>query len=303
MDKPYEFIPLLGKEDYKEDSVKFTGKIKVRVTTLTPLYIMRAEIWKEENEKLIKRFYNINNEYIIPGSTLKGAVRTIAQSVSYSCINTSQSRKLIKNGSKTNDKCNCIVCRTFGRMNYRSKVTFKDCKLENKEGKMFVKYIPKLMRPHPEKEFYKDEKIFRGIKFYHHGVNEIVEKGKVPIEAVKPNSFFEGEVVFENLDINQLKLLCFSLGLDGSIQLKLGYDKPGYFGSCKVEALEAQRTTNDYKLNGSYEKFNASILAAQWGENDNNISTNISKLRNILSYKNAEKISEWNVFNKGNRSY
>lgn len=303
MDKPYDFIPLLGKKDYREGGETFSGKIILRVTTLTPLYIMRAEIWKAENEKLIKRFYSVNNEYIIPGSTLKGVVRTVAQSVSYSCINTSQSRELIKNESKINDRCNCMVCRTFGRMSYKSKVTFKDLKLKNKEGKMFVRYIPKLMKPHPEKEFYKDGEIFRGIKFYHHGVNEIVESGEIPVEAVKSDSFFEGEVCFEKLDINQLKLLCFSLGLDGSVQLKLGYDKPGYFGSCKVEVLKAQKIIDSCKLNSSYEEFDASLLASQWGENDNYIHKNIVKLREILSYSNAKKVSEWTVESKGMRSY
>ncbi|MFD3157100.1 RAMP superfamily CRISPR-associated protein [Haloimpatiens sp. FM7330] len=303
MGKPYSFVPLLGKKNYKVmDKELYRGKIKLKITTITPLYIARAEIWEKDNKKLRKRFYQINNKYLIPGSSLKGVVRTIAESVSYSCIKTRQNRNMnmIKKEHVSNKKCNCIVCKTFGEMFYKSKVIFKDFVF--KKGDTYTKCVPKLMNPHPEKGFYKENGKFKGVKFYYHGTNQSVENGSIPVEAMKPNSCFEGEVLFQELDKEQLKLLCFSLGLDGSIQLKLGYNKPGYFGSCKVESMKAEIG----KIKGleTIEKqFDAKELACQWGKQDDKILDNINKLREILSYENARKISDWQINENGQKSY
>ena len=94
MDKPYSFIPLLGKKSYKINNKHlYRGKFKLRITTLTPLYISKLDIWEMCDGILRKKFYNVNGKYLIPGSSLKGVVRTIAESVSYSCINTRQNKK------------------------------------------------------------------------------------------------------------------------------------------------------------------------------------------------------------------
>ncbi|AVP55247.1 hypothetical protein C3B72_08850 [Clostridium tetani] len=301
MDKPYSFISLLGKRNYKvNDKHLYRGKIKLRITTLTPLYICKSDVWEKCSGILRKKFYKVNDKYLIPGSSLKGVVRTIAESVSYSCISTRQNKYMIKEFSTNNSKCNCIVCKTFGRMFYKSKVFFNDFEL--KRGNTFTKYIPKLMVPHPEKEYYKEDGFYKGIKFYYHGMDKIIEKGSIPVEAIKPSSYFEGEIIFKELDLEQLKLLCFSMGLDGSIQPKIGYNKPGYFGSCDIQVMEVKLEEID-GLEVVERQFNTKKLASEWGKSDGKVLDNINELREILNYGNAKKVSQWKINKFGKRGY
>jgi len=48
------------------------------------------------------------------------------------------------------------------------------------------------------------------------------------------NSLFEGEIIYKNLTEEQIRLLCFSLGLSGDINPKIGYGKNYFYGSIEV---------------------------------------------------------------------
>ena len=90
-DKPYEFVPLLRecrKEKYfghhviEEDT--YAGKLKLKLTTLSPLHIGGGDRDYDENGNVIVKQMCRNGKAVIPGSSLKGAVRSIAEAVSYS---------------------------------------------------------------------------------------------------------------------------------------------------------------------------------------------------------------------------
>lgn len=303
MGKPYSFIPLLGKKSYRVNKEElYRGRMKLRIKTLTPLYVCRAEVWQLNNNTLRKSFYKVNGEYLIPGSSYKGVARSMAECVSHSCIKTIQKKYMIKEESVSNNKCECIVCKTFGKMQYKSKVVFRDFKLENKEDKVYSERVPKLKNPNPEINEYKENGKFKGVKLYHHGINEIIERGSIPVEAIKPNSYFIGEVLFDGIDIKQLELLCFCCGLEDNIQLKLGYNKPGYFGSCDVEVMEAYIGSVD-SLDVLEKMFSPKEFASKWGTEDDDILENINKVKEILDYKNAKRISAWRTDKGGNRVY
>lgn len=71
-----------------------------------------------------------------------------------------------------------------------------------------------------------------------------------------------------------MNLLCFSLGLNGSIQPKLGYAKPAYYGSIKI-------TTDEVKWIEAADQYQ--------NESEQEIKRNIDQLIAILNYENRER--------------
>jgi len=92
---PYNFIPLNKTliENGKPPAFniyhneRFTGYIKINLTTKTPIYI-RDTIDKKENDakkesKDISSFFSPGGEIRIPGSSLRGMIRTLVEIISY----------------------------------------------------------------------------------------------------------------------------------------------------------------------------------------------------------------------------
>lgn len=281
MSKPYSFIPFLPMKEYTETGSE-TGKINIKVETLTPIHISSGHL-EEENDLLYKQFIRLNNIPIIPGTSLKGCIRTIAEAVSYSCYLKSKGVDHKKFSQYKFDKNNnCIICNMFGAMGKRSKIRFGDLYINETDvkEKLSILKIPQFHNPRPDTPLYYQDGKYKGYKFYHHGDNKILEKGKVAYEFIDKGATFEGSIWFENMTKFQVNLLCFSLGLNGSIQPKLGYAKPAYYGSIKI-------TTDDAKW----------VEAAHQYQNASNqeIKKNIHRLKEILNYENGKKmVSEWN---------
>ena len=159
----------------------------------------------------------------------------------------------------------------FGMPGLRSKVTFNDLKGVPQKCSLEIKRIPQSYKPNPGTEFYLKNGKYKGYKFYRHGVNGIQPQGKVLCEFVTEGSQFEGEIILRNLTEEQMQLLCFSLGLSGDINPKIGYGKNFFYGSVEVTSDEVWvEKAIQYKDNAK-------------GDIKNNIETLIS----ILSFKNA----------------
>lgn len=162
-DKPYEFVPLLRecrKEKYfghhviEEDT--YAGKLKLKLTTLSPLHIGGGDRDYDENGNVIVKQMCRNGKAVIPGSSLKGAVRSIAEAVSYSCAvklpDPILARALPeKNAAPCSGKGDelCITCTMFGMVNgqraCKGKVNFNEFEL--KSGNLIHEYLPKLESP------------------------------------------------------------------------------------------------------------------------------------------------------------
>ena len=80
-------------------------------------------------------------------------------------------------------------------------------------------------------------------KFYLH--RHQVEGGPVPVEAARPGSTFQGAVWLDGVSDQELSLLAFALGLDGTFALKVGGAKSAFLGSVRLTvAGEALRRGN-----------------------------------------------------------
>jgi len=84
---PYNFIPLNEKvvevqkvPDFdKYHCDKYTGYIELEIKTMTPLYIRNTN----EKGQLDSDFFNVEGKYKIPGSSLRGMIRTLVEIVSF----------------------------------------------------------------------------------------------------------------------------------------------------------------------------------------------------------------------------
>jgi len=293
MRKPYSFVPFLQTKEFNPTGEKLKGKIYLIIEALTPVHISSDYYEVNKKQVLYKPFYKLSENYSIPGTAMKGIVRGIAECISYSCISTNKKNinKLPK-GKKRECKINtktyenpCIVCSIFGAMGKRSKVKFSDFSLI--EGKSNIIEIPILRSPNnSNSNYFKDNKNqeYKGYKIYSHGVEKILQKGNVSYEFITKNSKFSGSIIYEDMTIDELSLLAFSLGITGDFHHKIGYGKPAYYGSIKVY-LDEEKTTNSEEI----------LKAAMNYKNNSplDIKKNIEILNNEYNYNNAKKISDW----------
>jgi len=289
MIKPYDFVPFLPYKPY--DDVKAErgdGKIPIRVKTLTPVHISSGEYTVSgDNSMIYKEFVKVNGVPVIPGTSFKGCIRSIAESISYSClyIFDKQKKELIpefkleaqeKDHEKNKEQRNengkkCIVSDMFGMPGQKSKIVFNDLRGVPNKYKLEIKGIPTSFRPNPDAEYYLENGKYKGYKFYKHGINGIQPKGNMLCEFVAENSLFEGEIIYKNLTEEQIRLLCFSLGLSGDINPKIGYGKNYFYGS--IEVTSDAKWVEKAKQYKNIEK--------------DDIKNNINLIISILNYKNA----------------
>lgn len=163
-DAPYEFVPLLGqckREKYTSHGIMeadtYTGKLKLRITIESPLHIGCKQQDYDKDGMVKNTQMRRNGKMIIPGSSLKGAVRSVAEAVSYSCAVKLPFYKLsnaLPPGNK--EPCSnietqglCFTCSIFGMANnsggYRGKVNFGEFVLRS--GDFECKKIPLLESP------------------------------------------------------------------------------------------------------------------------------------------------------------
>ena len=209
-----------GKQEY-------CGKIHITITAIDNLYIGSG--FKGSNKTTT---YNdtmqLNGKAVIPGSSLKGAVRHVANIASDGCLINPEreykrekrhyyfDRKLINCSGEQR----CIICDMFGMMGRKSKVSFSDCVSDNAENDVIqvnAQNSPKINDP-----TYHDNGAVYGYKVYMNKCEPYHQRQKDSIRIVKKGAVFCGNVFFENLTRKELGLLCFALGLSETINLKLG---------------------------------------------------------------------------------
>lgn len=296
---PYDFVPILEHKPPQRCSPyghdKFRGKsglIECRITTLKPLFIPLSMDDKERQKQglrtLIGRNKRGQSQYhekyilntvngipLVPGSSIKGVIRSVAEAVANACITFFEKDKnknyrsywsqkfkagkvrvrysLPDNFYPCTDPHNlCITCRIFGFQSpegsFQGKVNISDAKARNGYTVLDWITLTELSSPKPHHSaFYAlsfDPNEIAGRKFYYH------HKPDAPILAsdqktnrnstVRPieNIVFDFKVTFVNLTDDEYALLSYSLFLEDRMCHKIGYGKPAGLGSVKIEPLK-----------------------------------------------------------------
>ncbi len=243
--KPFAFVPFARVQQFEgagheklDLAGRYSGQLAFHLQTLTPVFVGTGSyaLGKEAgfpDEKVVRPFYRVNHVLTIPGSSLKGLARNIAEAVSPSCVTVSHIKpvdlpKGVNLATSRRSDCTpqkaCPACSIFGRMSQYGKARFGDAHLMG-AGKTRLFHLAPLFAPRALGS--------KGRKFYYHS-EPTEDKRQPPVEVIPSGQKLEARVDFENLSPAELGLLCFALGVDGALTLKLGGGKPMGLGSLKA---------------------------------------------------------------------
>jgi CRISPR/Cas system CSM-associated protein Csm3 (group 7 of RAMP superfamily) len=257
-EKPYDFVPFPKerpdrKQGAGQDKLNprlLSGTLELTLHTLTPVHVGLgySDFIKAGNQeylaalqasKPIREEGTTRRRYLIPGSSLKGAVRSIVEAITRSCIRVTQGRHrpYIPQGyggcMSVNDLC--IACRLFGAQDYQGHVSFEDAVAP--KGSLVLLGTPLLWTPArggrglPPR--YLQGNQARGRKFYAHARPA---SGADPRACIKSGAELPLRIHFLNLSEAELGILLTALGLHPShpFPIKLGGGKPVGLGSVQV---------------------------------------------------------------------
>lgn len=277
---PFDFVRFPKRPATRESIVgrghdRYTGlsgTLRCRLTAEMPLFVPAARenpAPRGEHEHL--HFFHAGALPVIPGSSLKGVIRTVAEATSGSCFlfdKLSFSERVRGERTITNYEvphrgyrhCTdidglCPACRLFGFLNrgevFGGLVSVGDAAavpgFETITLTLEVEMSPK---PH-HTAFYssthpKAPNLAAGWKFYYHHPRNDAQPGfgvklrdrkdgyNKTVDAVVPGTSFLFDVIYRNLTEDELGLLLFALILEDNLRHKIGLAKPLGLGSAQI---------------------------------------------------------------------
>lgn len=241
--KPFAFVPLPRRvnrssptrhDRYQQN--RTTGRIHGTIKALTPIHVGSGIIdfgeHVNQQVELIKSVIRTKGEIVIPGSSLKGAIRSIVEAISESCVCKTKVnlerrtlRDFIECRRNNRNERLCIACRMFGAMGYQGNIAIHDAPLI--QGNIETRRVPILERP---RRYTTDNQGRPMRKFYKHGEVAI---GETAFEVCEVDSTFQCSVKIDNLSYAEWGLFFTALGKhpERPFNLKIGGAKPRCFGS------------------------------------------------------------------------
>lgn len=262
--KPVWHHQLLGQETRQ----LYSGSIDVDVFAETPIFVSNPRSVPSDPKKPAQSMQNKRGEYIIPGSSLKGMLRTVVETLGNGCLT-------LFDGDYERGKVNyrrdvpqpflhcesnihlCIACRTFGMLKERAggvflgKVNIGDAVAYADSIYTYEPmYTAVLVEPKPRHEaFYLDEshRYIAGRKFYFHHPADLkpLSKNGLKLFSGRPaNRFiqpldydtrFHFRVDFTGLEEDEFSALLLAIALEEKMRHKIGYGKPLGLGSVYLQ--------------------------------------------------------------------
>lgn len=253
----------------------YSGQLEVDLDVLTPLFIVDPRHDPADDQEPALSIQNDYDEYIIPGSSLKGMLRSLVETLGNGCLTLFDGEydrrqinyrdKIAPDFRHCRDNTNlCIACRTFGMLadrEGRGNVFLGKVNIGDAIAYKHVLYEPfytgVLGEPKPRhKDFYLDvsEQHIAGRKFYfHHSPNgkpimaNSLQKGGMTNRFVQPlakGTQFHFRIDFTNLEEDEFGALLLAIVLEKDMRHKIGYGKPLGMGS--VELIPTKLKLIDY---------------------------------------------------------
>ena len=191
-------------------------------------------------------FARRDGQLVIPGSSLKGAVRAVLEAISNSCIGQRGRNESVPSSHHPcpSDGPFCPACRLFGTIRRRGRVHFSDAMPVGEVSGEVIK-IADLWPPRQVG----GRKFYRSLQFKKLDLKPA--KNHRFLEAVPKGSKFYTVLYFENASPAEMGLLIRALGLDRSSNDpgKIAYVVPIKLGGAKPRCLGNVRfTPNDLRL-------------------------------------------------------
>ena len=259
--KPYEFVPLppgrpsteppAGHHRYREGYLN--GMLTATIIARSPVHVASGLLEPTNNRQypMAKAHFRTGGKPAIPGTSLKGCIRSIVEAITRSSVQVTRARELSREyqPGRSVERLD-VAQRIFGALGYQGMVRFGDAVLEN--GITTIVPSVQLFRTHSESyNTYFDGGEPRGRKFYMHGK---LAQGSLPLEACPIESRFGLRMDFENIAPGELGLILVALGLGEKRFLpKLGGAKPACLGT--IEVIDASLAALDTRA--AYGEFDA----------------------------------------------
>jgi hypothetical protein len=263
-DEPVRKSPLLHHR-YDEEGV--SGCLACRLTTKTPLFVYDPSFTRQVGRGHEQAdFPVLNHMAVIPGSSLKGIIRSVAEAVEPSCLTlfdsfyrgggVTRGRKLkakLPRGYWHCDKLNqlCPACRLFGslegEMLFAGKVAISDAQARQGDYELadwIVLDVLSAPKPEGRPRMYtrRDGQTVRGRKFYRHRLNGVLtrqdgrrDRQNKTVRPVAAGAIFTFDVEYADLREEELRLLLYALALEPGLWHKIGMGKPIGLGSAHIE--------------------------------------------------------------------
>ena len=285
---PYDFVPIdtahpperrkpiwhnVLVPDQTHPGKLYSGYLYVYIKAETPIFIRYAESSTQNPDQPGEHIYNNDGDYIIPGSSLKGMLRTLVETLCCGCLTVIHRDSSIQEGFASCDNVTslCIACRLFGMMQrqrqadvFLGKVNIGDAvAFDHNPDYHNSLYTAVLDAPKPRhRAFYLDEhgRFIAGRKFYFHNERLLTEKRLIPIpdkgtyrnQYIQPLAIgtdFSARIDFTNLEADEFAALLFAIQLQTDMRHKIGYGKPIGLGSVQLNVTNLQLVdyANRYK--------------------------------------------------------
>lgn len=270
--KPYELVPFpktsptlkkpIGHDRYYTDRIH--GKLLLKLTVKTALHVstgivaMGSDVG--DRVPLIKTMaLGQRKELSIPGSSLKGVIRSAFEAITNSTLAVASRKKdMPPERLPCRDKKElCPASLVFGAMNWQGLIHISDATCE--QMKSGTGFMPSLYRPRPDqrKSYFQNGKA-AGRKFYYNHVKAASggvhagspqENRGIPVQQAGTEYVFKTELQFMNLTQAELGTLLIVLGQDDKhpMALKVGGGKPIGMGTMtvEIEALEKPQSLKE----------------------------------------------------------
>lgn len=252
---PYRFVPQRPEEIQRKPPLGhhrlegWSGTIECQLEALTSIVT---------GQRAFTRRKDANQTPFIPGTSLKGMLRSIAEVVGHGCTITDKQRSCQHSTEL------CITCRIFGFLSHgrggvhAGQVSIGDALLVSSPISPRQWEKQKVVFSTPKTEhisFYADRK---ARKVYHHQPGktkptaapvQVSGEGRVEeVEYAPAKSVFQFSLTFQNLTDEELGLLFYILELEPSLAHKVGGCKPLGAGSCCI-------TITDWNILSAKERF------------------------------------------------
>jgi len=195
-------------------------------------------------EQAYYTFARHNGHLIIPGTGLKGAVRSIVEAISNSCVRQAARGEQVRSSHTAcqDPSALCPACRLFGTTGYRGRVHFSDAAPVSEVETQIIK-ISDLWPP----------RLAKGRKFYEAKVFQAQdmqpERSHRFIEVVGKGAHFSARLYLENVTEAEMGLIIRALGIDRSradpdkvvrvFPVKVGGAKPRCLGAVHFSPQQA----------------------------------------------------------------
>jgi len=248
--KPFAFVDIKGapkREDYvPHDTYSgLTGKLELTIEVISDyLFVGSGNYDFRERDKLVYySFFRTNGNITIPGTSIKGAVRSVAEAISNSCVSQRKKGRGEEKCASSHFECEfkpekekkelCPACSLFGTTGYGGRVSFSDASTFSKIEPEVVK-ISELWGPRINKG---RRKFYQNKRFNPVG-NLKPERNYRLVEAIKKASKFCTTLGFQNVSEAELSLLLHAMGIEQQYRIKIGGAKPRCFGTVRFTAGE-----------------------------------------------------------------